>query len=172
MRAKLLLLCLTLCDPMGCSLPGSFVHGILPSMGILEWVAIPSPRGPSWSRIEHTALMSPTFVGGFFMTSATWEPFLIKNNLSLKTRDKTTIWLNNPTNRHISTGTHNWKRHLHPQCSALFTIPRTWKQPRCPQTNEWIKKLWYVYTIDYYLAIKGNTFDTVLTRWMSPDPII
>ena len=59
-----------------------------------------------------------------------------------------------------------------PTTEALFTIPRTWKQPRCPQTNEWIKKLWYVYTIDYYLAIKGNTFDTVLTRWMSPDPII
>ena len=42
--------------------------------------------------------------------------------------------------------------------AILFTIARMWKQPRCPLTDEWIKKLWYIYTIDYYSAIKGNTF--------------
>ena len=45
--------------------------------------------------------------------------------------------------------------------AALFTIVRTWKQPRCPSTDEWIKKLWYIYTVEYYLAIKGNKFGSV-----------
>ena len=43
--------------------------------------------------------------------------------------------------------------------AALFTIARTWKQPRCPSTHEWIKNLWYIYTMEYYLAIKRNTFE-------------
>ena len=46
--------------------------------------------------------------------------------------------------------------------AALFTIARTWKQPRCPSTDEWINKLWYIYTIEYYSAIKWNTFESVL----------
>ena len=50
--------------------------------------------------------------------------------------------------------------------AALFTIARTWKQPRCPPTDEWIKKLWYIYTMEYYSAIKRNTFESVLLRWM------
>ena len=56
--------------------------------------------------------------------------------------------------------------------AALFTIARTWKQPRCPSTDEWIKKLWYMYTMDYYSAIKRNTFESVLMRWMNLEPII
>ena len=40
--------------------------------------------------------------------------------------------------------------------AALFTTARTWKQPRCPLTDEWVKKLWYIYTVDYYSAIKGT----------------
>ena len=55
--------------------------------------------------------------------------------------------------------------------AALFTIARTWKQPRCPLTDEWIK-LWYIYTMEYYLAIKGNAFESVLMRWMNLEPII
>ena len=54
---------------------------------------------------------------------------------------------------------------------ALFTVARTWKQPRCPLTDEWIKKLWYIYTMEYYLAIKRNTFESVLMRWMNLEPI-
>ena len=50
---------------------------------------------------------------------------------------------------------------------ALFTIPRTLKQPRCPSTEEWIKKLWYIYTMGYYSVIKGNVFELVLMRWMN-----
>ena len=48
--------------------------------------------------------------------------------------------------------------------AALFTTARTWKQPRCPSTDEWIKKLWYIYTMAYYSAIKRNTFESVLMR--------
>ena len=46
--------------------------------------------------------------------------------------------------------------------AALFTIARTWKQPRCPSTDEWIKKLWYIYTMEYYSAIKRNPFESFL----------
>ena len=56
--------------------------------------------------------------------------------------------------------------------AALYTIARTWKQPRCPSTYEWIKKLWYIYTTEYYSAIKRNTCESVLMRWMNLEPII
>jgi len=46
--------------------------------------------------------------------------------------------------------------------AALFIIARTWKQPRCPSADEWIRKLWYIYTMEYYSAIKKNTFESVL----------
>ena len=48
--------------------------------------------------------------------------------------------------------------------AALFTVARTWTQPRCPSTDEWIQKLWYIYKMDYYSAIKSNTFESVLMR--------
>ena len=56
--------------------------------------------------------------------------------------------------------------------AALFTRARRWKQPRCPSTDEQIMKLWYIYTLKYYSAIKRNTFDSVLMRWMILEPII
>ena len=56
--------------------------------------------------------------------------------------------------------------------AALFTIAKTWKQPRCPLTDEWIKKLWYIYTMEYYSAIKKKAFESVLMRWMNLEPII
>ena len=55
---------------------------------------------------------------------------------------------------------------------AQFTIARTWKQPRCPSVDEWIKKLWYIYTMEYYSAIKKNAFESVLMRQMNLEPII
>ena len=55
---------------------------------------------------------------------------------------------------------------------ALFTIARTWKQPRCPLTEEWINKLWYIYIMENYSAIRKNTFESVLMRWMKLEPII
>ena len=54
---------------------------------------------------------------------------------------------------------------------AQFTIARTWKQLRCPSTDEWIKKLWYIYTMEYYSAIKRNAFESVLMRGMTLEPI-
>ena len=56
--------------------------------------------------------------------------------------------------------------------AALFTIARTRKQPRCPSADEWKRKLWYIYTVEYYSAIKKNAFESVLMRWMKLGPII
>ena len=50
--------------------------------------------------------------------------------------------------------------------AALLTIARTRKQPRCPSAHEWIRKLWYIYTMEYYSAVKKNTFESVIMRWM------
>ena len=55
---------------------------------------------------------------------------------------------------------------------ALFTIARIWKQPRYPLADEWIRKPWHIYTMEYYSAIKKNSFESVLMRWMKLEPII
>ena len=56
--------------------------------------------------------------------------------------------------------------------TALFIIARTWKQPRCPSADTWIRKLWYIYTMEYCSAIKRSAFESVLMRWMRVEPII
>ena len=56
--------------------------------------------------------------------------------------------------------------------AALCTTARTWKQPRCPSTDEWIKTLWYINTMEYYTAVKKNTFKSTLMRWMKLEHII
>ena len=56
--------------------------------------------------------------------------------------------------------------------AALFTIARTWKQPKCPSADEWIRKLWYIYPVEYYSAVKRNAFESVLMRWTKLEPII
>ena len=56
--------------------------------------------------------------------------------------------------------------------AALFTIAKISKQPRCPSADKWIRKLWYIYTMEYYSAIKKNAFESVLMRWMKLEPII
>ena len=56
--------------------------------------------------------------------------------------------------------------------AALFIIARTWKQPTCPSADGWIRKLWYIYTTEYYSTIKKNSFESVLMRWMKLEPII
>ena len=55
--------------------------------------------------------------------------------------------------------------------AAVFTTARTWKQARCPLTDEWIKKLWYIHTMEYYSAIKRNAFESVLMRWTNLEPV-
>ena len=56
--------------------------------------------------------------------------------------------------------------------AALFIIARTWKQPVCPSADKWIRQLWYIYTMECYSAIKKNSFESVLMRWMKLEPII
>ena len=56
--------------------------------------------------------------------------------------------------------------------AALFIIARTWKQPRCPSADEWIRKLWYICTMEYCSAIERNAFESVLVGWMNLEPII
>ena len=56
--------------------------------------------------------------------------------------------------------------------AALFTIGRSWKQPKCPSTDEWIKKIWYIYTMEYYLAIKRNEIVSFVEMWMDLETVI
>jgi hypothetical protein len=56
--------------------------------------------------------------------------------------------------------------------AALFTIPRLWKQPRCPTTDEWIKKMWYLYTMEYYSPMKKNEILSFASKWMELENII
>ena len=56
--------------------------------------------------------------------------------------------------------------------AALFTIARSWKQPKCPSTDEWIKKMWYVYTVEYYSAIKRNEISSFVETWMDLETVI
>ena len=56
--------------------------------------------------------------------------------------------------------------------AALFTIARAWKQPKCPSTDEWIKKMWHIYTMEYYSAIKRNKIQLFVVRWMDLESVI
>ena len=56
--------------------------------------------------------------------------------------------------------------------AALFTIDRTWKQPKCPSSHEWIKKMWHIYTVKYYSAIKRNEIELFVVRWIELESVI
>ena len=56
--------------------------------------------------------------------------------------------------------------------AALFTVARTWKQPKCPSSDEWIKKTWHIYTMEYYSAIKRNEIELFVVRWMDLESVI
>ena len=69
---------------------------------------------------------------------------------------------------HISRQKFHWKRYMHlcVHCSTIFTIAKTWKQPKCPSIDEWIKKMWYIYRLEYYLALKNNKIMPFAATWM------
>ena len=64
-------------------------------------------------------------------------------------------------------------RHMYPNvhCSTVYNS-QDMEKPRCPSADEWIRKLWYIYTMEYYSAVKKNSFESVLMRWMKLEPII
>ena len=74
---------------------------------------------------------------------------------SLKTKNRTTIWPSNPTPGHIPRENHNSERHMHPNvhCSTIYNS-QDMEQPKCPSTDEWIKKMWHIYIVGYSSAIK------------------
>ena len=93
--------------------------------------------------------------------------------ISLKTGNRTAIQPSNSTAGYTHRGNQNWKRHMYPNVHhSTVYIARAWKQPRCPLADEWIRKLWYLYTMEYYSAIKKNGFESILMRWMKLEPII
>ena len=93
--------------------------------------------------------------------------------IPLKTWNRTAIQPSNPIAEH----THGGNIIKTDTCTLmfiaeLFTIAKTWKQPRCPSIDEWIRKLWNTYTRKYYSPVKRNVFDSILMRWMKLEPII
>ena len=147
--AKLLQLCLTLCDPIDGSLPGSPVPGILQAR---NWSGLPfpSPMHESEKRKWSRSVMSNS-----------QQPHGLQPTRLLHPWDF--------PGKSTGVGCHCLLRLF---TAALFIISRTWKQPGCPATDKWIKKLWYIYTMEYYSAIKRNTFESVLMRWMNLEPIL
>ena len=91
-----------------------------------------------------------------------------------KPKNRITISPSNPTTGHMPRENHNSKRHMHPNIhiAALFTITRSWKQLKCPSTDKWIKKMWYIYTMQYYSAIKRNEIGSFAERWMELETVI
>ena len=111
-----------------------------------------------------------TLLLGMQTSTATMEKSV---EIPLKTGNRTAIWPSNPT-----AGIHTEETRIERDTCApmfiamLFIIARAWKQPRCPSADEWIRKLWCIHTMEYYSAIKKNTFESVLMRWMKLEPII
>ena len=136
---------LTLCDPLGCSPPGSSVHGILQAR-IQEWVATPSSRGILLDPgIELESLTSPVLTGRFFTTNATQEA---------------------PFPGHISRQNSNPKGYVHTNVNSSTTHnSQDTEASTSTDTHEWIKKMWHIYTTECYSAINRNTLGPILMRW-------
>ena len=160
--AKSLQSCLTLCDPIDSSPPGSPVPGILQAR-TLEWVAISFSNAWKWKEkvkslscirllaTPWTAVhQAPLSMG--FARQEYWSGVPLPSPFQ-ETRDKTTIWFSNSTTGHISWENRNSRWHM--SIGAWFTVARIRKQPKWPLTDEWIK-MWYIYTMERYSAIKRN----------------
>ena len=95
--------------------------------------------------------------------------------VSHKTKNRTTLQPSNCTTRHLSTGERCavLKGHGTPMfIAALSTIAKVWKEPKCPSVDEWIKKMWYIFTMEYYSAIKKNEILPFATMWMELEGIM
>ena len=111
-----------------------------------------------------------TLLVGMQTSTATMENSV---EIPLKPGNRTAIWPSNPTDRHSTKEAIIERDTCTPTFfAALFTIARTWNQPSCPLADEWIRKLWYIYTIEYYSAIKKHAFESVLMRWMKLELVI
>ena len=110
-----------------------------------------------------------TLLVGMQTNTATMEKSV---EIALKTGNKTAIWPSNPL---LAIHTEDTRIERNTCTSvffaALFIIARTWRHPRCPSAEEWIRKQWYIYTMEYYLVFKKDTFESVLTRWMKLVPL-
>ena len=111
-----------------------------------------------------------TLLVGMQTSTATMENSM---EISLKTGNRTAIWPSNTTSGHTHWGNQIWKTHVHPNVhrSTVYNSQDI-KATRCPSADEWIRKLWYIYTMENYSAIKKNSFESVLMRWMKLEPII
>ena len=87
---------------------------------------------------------------------------------SLKTKNKAILWSSNPTPRHISEENATCTPMFR---AALFTIAKTWKQPKCPSADEWMKKTWCIYATEYYSALKKNEIMPFAATWMDLEMI-
>ena len=103
----------------------------------------------------------------------------ISINLKSKCGDSLKNW---KQNCHTTQHSHCWEIHTEETrierdtctpmfIAALFITARTWKQPRCPSADKWIRKPWYIYTMQYYSAIKKKAYESVLMRWVKLEPI-
>ena len=116
-----------------------------------------------------------------------WFPLGLTSLISLQSKGLSRVFSSSlknwKQNCHTTQQSHCWRIHTEytiierNTCTpvfitALFTIGKTWKQPRCPLADKRIRKLWYIYTMEYHSAIKRNTFESVLMRWMKLEPII
>ena len=140
--------------PHGCSLPSFSVHGIFQSR-ILPWIAISYSKEFSWPKDQ-------TQVSCIACKFFTIGPCEAKGEISVSA-SQFCCELKTRSERDTCTPMF---------IAALFILARTWKQPRCPLADEWIRKLWYIYTVEYYSAIKKNSFESLLMRWMKLEPII
>ena len=97
----------------------------------------------------------------------------METSLKKKSRNKNTIWSSSPTSGLIPSENPIQKDTCTPVfIAALFTVARKWKQPRCPLTDGWIKKMWYIYTMEYNSTIKMNKVESVILRWTNLEPVI